>query len=630
MIELREHNVKPYHDLCAMLEDHDKVAYVSATGTGKTYVGGKYIEEHDLLDKTLILVPSDVIRKSWEKTLPGAHILSYQGMLRKKPDMEQYRLLICDEMHHLGAELWGEHYQEMIADYSGKIVGMSATPVRFLDNGRDMIEELFEGNRVTGIELPAAIEKGILPTMDYHVSFFSVPRSRLKSKKYDARTEKLTARLDVLESRNSVKNTLLENMPIGSDYKVSVFVNRVSELPNIKKCIEEIYPKAGHYIAHSKMKQHRVKEVFEAFKNHKGMAFIYTVDLLNEGAHVDGVNAAIMFRKTLSPNIYLQQLGRALNYDMAGERVLVFDFVANKNNFRTSLSAGNDVIEYIKKGISNPERQIIIHDETVETVQLINELESILSGVWTEEELQVIKELYDGGDGVPEILHRLPHRSEIAVRQKAAELGMTKFRSKKMQALVDDIYRYYCMEDGINTILRLHPDRTARNITGLANSLGIKRKEKGIQWTDDEDAVILANRDLKASEVAAMLPGRDAASVRAERKKLCITKERYPWSEKDFQILRDHADMPVPELRDKFFPDLTVHAIYRMYRNKGIKKIAPMPAWTDEKVDRFCSLYVSGGAKAVMEEPMFSDLKVNTIYRRAYAYKLKCQKGGRR
>ena len=45
MIELKEHNRKPYEALREKLKSTDRCAYISATGTGKSYVGGKLIED---------------------------------------------------------------------------------------------------------------------------------------------------------------------------------------------------------------------------------------------------------------------------------------------------------------------------------------------------------------------------------------------------------------------------------------------------------------------------------------------------------------------------------------------------------------------------------------------------------
>ena len=139
MIELKEHNIEPYNRLCEALEKNNKVGYESATGTGKSFVGGKYVEEHGLEDKTLVLVPSNVIRDGWKKMIPGINTMTYQSMLNLKGGLQKYSLIICDEMHHLGAEQWGQKFREMTDGFNGKMLGMSATPIRFLDNRRNMI-----------------------------------------------------------------------------------------------------------------------------------------------------------------------------------------------------------------------------------------------------------------------------------------------------------------------------------------------------------------------------------------------------------------------------------------------------------------------------------------------------------
>ena len=59
MIELLEHNVETYQNLCKEMEKHNKVALIQATGTGKSYIISKYIEEH--CHNALILVPANAI-----------------------------------------------------------------------------------------------------------------------------------------------------------------------------------------------------------------------------------------------------------------------------------------------------------------------------------------------------------------------------------------------------------------------------------------------------------------------------------------------------------------------------------------------------------------------------------------
>ena len=43
------------------------------------------------------------------------------------------------------------------------------------------------------------------------------------------------------------------------------------------------------------------------------LKLLFTIDMLNEGIHVDDVSGVILFRPTVSPIIYKQQIGRALS-----------------------------------------------------------------------------------------------------------------------------------------------------------------------------------------------------------------------------------------------------------------------------------------------------------------------------
>lgn len=360
MIELKEHNLRSYQELCEMLEKHDKCAYISATGTGKSYVVAKYIEEHGLEEKTLVLVPSDAIRESWKTLLPRVRIQSYQGLLNKKISLEGYCLVICDELHHLGAKKWGAHYQELIGGYTGKVIGISATPIRFLDKCRDMTQELFGSNKVYGLELPESIEKGILPSFDYITAIYNRPGYK-EERFLNAVTDKLYNQLDMIRSKNSFQKILKQHVPEGNQ-KTVVFVKAINEISEIEKLCSDVFPKAVHFVAHSNLRSTENRKTIHSFENCPRMCFLYVVDILNEGVHIKGVNQVIMFRKTQSLIVYLQQLGRALTADSSQDRIKVFDFVANHSNLKKSMSDGKTVIEWIQNGIGSDNRQIVVSD----------------------------------------------------------------------------------------------------------------------------------------------------------------------------------------------------------------------------------------------------------------------------
>lgn len=622
MIELKQHNIKPYRELCDMLQKEDRVAYISATGTGKSYVAGKYIEDHDLEDSTLILVPSDAIRSSWKKILPGVDIMSYQAMLRNQPDMSQCRLVICDEMHHLGAEKWGEKYQQLEQGFPGKILGMTATPVRFLDQSRDMSDELFEGNTVEGLNLPEAIEKGVLPTFNYVTALYSIPRSRQKGG-LGHLTDKLYKKLDAMENQYCFQAIMAKHMTPGV-HKVAVFISSISEIEQYRKTVSELYPDALHLIAHSRMRDREIKAAIDAFESAEDTAFIYTVDLLNEGTHINGVDTVVMFRRTESPTVFLQQLGRALTANQVINRVTVFDFVANYKSIKGKRDGAGDVIDWIAGEIGDGERQIIRDDYAKMELEVLDKLEKLFSQIWTEDEDELVIRLYDGGDGLEELCRLLPQRTKNSIKKRAYELGISSVPSKRFQKYCDDIKKYYCTENGFEKILALHPESNRRAITAMANRMGLRRTVKGNTWSPEEMMIIQENAALSTEELMKLLPGRTRAAIVNMKVKNGWTQDRaHEWTQEEDEILRKCRKLKVSQIREKHLPYLSESQIRARCKKLNIPVLRIK--WDPALEARFADLFIKGGADAVLSDPVFSSLKRASVYDRAQVIK---NKGG--
>ena len=85
-----------------------------------------------------------------------------------KPDY-----IVLDEFHRCGAEMWGKGVQAVLGTYSTvPVLGLSATNIRYLDNQRDMADELFDGNVASEMTLGEAIVRGILNPPKYVLSVF--------------------------------------------------------------------------------------------------------------------------------------------------------------------------------------------------------------------------------------------------------------------------------------------------------------------------------------------------------------------------------------------------------------------------------------------------------------------------
>ena len=181
-LRLFEHNEKAYHAAVRMMEQYGKAAIVHPTGTGKSYIAFKLIEENP--EKVVIwLSPSEYIFKTQLESLKrndpdfplaNVHFYTYAKLMcctQTQLDeiaAQKPAYIILDEFHRAGAECWGESTVALLKLCpEAKLLGLTATNIRYLDNNRDMAEELFDGRVASDMTLGEAIVRGILPTPNY-------------------------------------------------------------------------------------------------------------------------------------------------------------------------------------------------------------------------------------------------------------------------------------------------------------------------------------------------------------------------------------------------------------------------------------------------------------------------------
>lgn len=395
MIELLEHNKETYKRLCDVLEDNNKCALVQATGTGKSYIAGKYIEEH--AETALILVPTNAIADAWSDLLRGTEkeveIITYQAFAREPHNFLDYDLVIADEMHHLGSEVWGKKFVETyLQSKSHKIIGLTATEIRYLDNSRDMAEEIFENIRVDGCDLPTAINTGVLPTFKYvsalycdESDFDEWKEKAGKIKDIKTQTE-LKGRLDVcIKNMVSVKQAVDENLT--DDYKkIIVFLNNVESKETALEMFRDVFPTANFYdVDYSKSRTENNSQI-SRFKADRNRAVLFAVDMLNEGIHIKGADCVIMFRKTVSPQVYLQQLGRGLASG-TDKMPVIFDFVCNTKNIKAAFK-DSEICGFVEKanhGIKDSKKKIVIKSYEKDIESVINSINGLFPTKMTQE-----------------------------------------------------------------------------------------------------------------------------------------------------------------------------------------------------------------------------------------------------
>lgn len=187
VIELYEHNQKAYDALLDMLGERDRACIIKPTGTGKFVIIAKMVQDNP--DKRFLLLgTNDYMFNDQMANLaeiaPGftpenLQFMTYaaaMGMERRNDCVPPYDVIIADEFHHCGAEEWGKGVTHILnANESAKVVGFTATPIRYSDGGRNMADEMFDGNVAYSMELEEAWLRGILPIPKYVTAFYEAP-----------------------------------------------------------------------------------------------------------------------------------------------------------------------------------------------------------------------------------------------------------------------------------------------------------------------------------------------------------------------------------------------------------------------------------------------------------------------
>lgn len=151
-IELYPHNQKAYDNLCAMLRDSNRACVVQPTGTGKFVIIAKMAQDNP--GKNFLLLGtndymyidqmanlSDIAPGFTPKNLQFMTYATAMAKARCGDEIPRCDVIVADEFHHCGAPEWGKGVQYVVENNpDAKIVGFSATPIRYSDKGRNMAD----------------------------------------------------------------------------------------------------------------------------------------------------------------------------------------------------------------------------------------------------------------------------------------------------------------------------------------------------------------------------------------------------------------------------------------------------------------------------------------------------------
>ncbi|MDE5860461.1 MAG: Helicase associated domain protein, partial [Oscillospiraceae bacterium] len=259
-------------------------------------------------------------------------------------------IFVIDEIHRTGAPMWNKRVSALLDMYPNvPMLGLSATNVRYLDNQRDMAEELFDGNIASEMTLGEAIVRGILNAPLYVSTVYSYQKDLEKytriSKMPKFRAVRDTAEKYLEELRRTIEkadglDVIFEKYMPDKCGKYVVFCANREHLDEMLSHVDEWFSKVDKnpkvYKVYSDNPE--ASGEFADFKADKSenLKLLFCIDMLNEGVHLDDIDGVILFRPTVSPTVYKQQIGRALTAGKSGTPV-IFDII---NNFENLYSMG--------------------------------------------------------------------------------------------------------------------------------------------------------------------------------------------------------------------------------------------------------------------------------------------------
>ena len=347
-VELYPHNEAAYRAIMRGFKQHRIGAVVQATGTGKSYLLARYIADH-AKENILVFAPNitilDEIRKAVGFSIPQVTYRTFQSLIRNREDNGLLRAdhILIDEFHHFGAEIWGSALQEVIENNPcAYVLGKSATPIR-PEGMIDTVDLYFEGNLFYELTLPQAWYYNILPVPILVQSAYGLDNEldRLQRKLERSgcsvrRRERIQKKLDL--ARVDFKGALGASSVIRkflpeSVRKLLVFCRDLADLRQMVPEVCDWLTQAGRSITpfeiHHAQSEQENQRLLAAFREESDrLHVLFSVNMLIEGLHVEGVDAVLFLRRTESYIVTLQQLGRCLDAG-SGKQPVVLDFVNN-------------------------------------------------------------------------------------------------------------------------------------------------------------------------------------------------------------------------------------------------------------------------------------------------------------
>lgn len=311
---------------------------VSAAGSGKTFLAAFDALNFNPNRLLYIVHEGSILRKSIEtftevfgadvsigeysgesKDIDADFVFSTNVSMAKSLelfDKKAFDYIIVDECHHATADT----YKKIISYFEPEfLLGLTATPER-MDN-QDVFE-LFDKNVPYELRMrDAIINDLVVPFKYYGIRDEMVDYSLTKSEE-----RKLVAQIATTDHCDFIAKQIEAHRPNGK-LKALAFCRNVSHARMMCEVMGENYHTA--YLTGRNDIGERIRAYNDLQNDSAELEILFTVDILNEGVDIPGVNMVIFLRPTESSTIFIQQLGRGLRKFENKPYVTVLDFIGN-------------------------------------------------------------------------------------------------------------------------------------------------------------------------------------------------------------------------------------------------------------------------------------------------------------
>ena len=388
---LKPHNLLTYKKINLLKEKYFKIATIQPTGTGKMYIMNQIMLDNQN-KKILILTPNLIIIEKLKKLNCNINknIVYSTNMginnVKNKQNIDDFDIIIVDEYHRIGAKQTMLELDSLIKGQSKlkNIFGFTATPKRNeIDKKTKEKIDMTDWFDVISNEL--SIEEcmvdGILQIPNYISALYDMKGVKI-DKVFVEYSEKIDNSSLKTDEKSKLKKRLEDSViDLKEDKTIDKIIseqlkkdNRCIRKENIKFIVfvegggideednnlmettkkdfdyliaDKLKKQIGYnivnsYKVHSKYNSFDTtynKEQIEKFEKNKrkgSVDFLFNVNMLNEGYHINDITGVILLRKTHSEILYKQQIGRIFS---AGDenKNYIFDFVNNYNNLNKNM-----------------------------------------------------------------------------------------------------------------------------------------------------------------------------------------------------------------------------------------------------------------------------------------------------